>query len=96
MYPLNTFNFTVLVEELDNKGNKLYEIGVLDHEFDNDREFYITKLSKGITKGNQYRISIDFVSALGDNLKGFYRSSFKNEDGEKRYYMNIKLQSFLP
>ena len=86
----------MLVEELDSNGNKLYEIGVLDYEFDNDREFYITKLSKGITKGNQYRISIDFVSALGDNLKGFYRSSFKNEDGEKRYNMNIKLQSFLP
>ena len=86
----------MLVEELDSNGNKLYEIGVLDYEFDNDREFYITKLSKGITKGNQYRISIDFVSALGDNLKGFYRSSFKNEDGEKRYYINMKLQSFLP
>ena len=56
-------------------------VSIKEYEFDKDREFYITKLKKPIVKGKFYRISMDFVSSLNDNLKGFYRSNFKNEAG---------------
>ena len=72
----------VVVEELDSNGKKIADISVQGHEYDKDREFYITNLNKAIKKGNKYRISMEFVSSLNDNLKGFYRSNFKNEDGE--------------
>ena len=56
-------------------------VSIKGYEFDEDREFYITKLNTPIVKGKFYRISMDFVSSLNDNLKGFYRSNFKNEAG---------------
>jgi len=89
----NVTHESVLVEELDNNGNKLGEISVQGHEYDKDREFYITKLNKVITKGNKYRMSMDFISHLNDNLKGFYRSNFKNEEGQTEY---IAVTQFQP
>ena len=78
---------SVKVEELsssDSKGIKVADIGVVEYEFDDDREFYIVKIDQTIEKGKVYRISMDFVSALNDNLKGFYRSSFKTKEGETK------------
>ena len=60
---------------------EIRNIGIKDHEFDEDREFYITNLNTPIVKGKFYRISMEFVSSLNDNLKGFYRSNFKTEAG---------------
>ena len=87
--PMETHNILILVkvEELsssDSKGIKVADIGVVEYEFDDDREFYITKIDQTIEKGKVYRISMDFVSALNDNLKGFYRSSFKTKEGETK------------
>ena len=73
------------MEELSSKdsdGVKIADIGVVQYEFDEDREFYITKIDQAIVKGKIYRISMNFVSILNDNLKGFYRSSFKTKEGE--------------
>ena len=58
-------------------------IDIVGHEFDEDREFYILKLGKKIEKGNHYQISIDFVSELNDELRGFYRSTYKDKDGNE-------------
>ena len=58
-------------------------IGVTGHEFDTKRDFYIIKLEKPIVAGNIYLLYIDFVSKLNDDLKGFYRSTYENEKGEK-------------
>ena len=77
----------MIVEELSSSqsnGVKVADIGVVEHEFDDDREFYIIKIDQTIEKGKVYRISMDFVSALNDNLKGFYRSSFKTKEGETK------------
>ena len=72
------------MEEFSSPENiKLGKIEVVGHGFDIDREFYIIKLSKPIVKGNIYRVSIDFVSGLNDELRGFYRSTYKNEEGDE-------------
>ena len=75
----------VLVEEFDYHGlNGIKRvIGVTGHEFDTKRDFYIIKLEKPIIEGNIYLLYIDFVSKLNDGLKGFYRSTYENEKGEK-------------
>ena len=77
--------FIVLVEEFDYHGlvGTKRIIGVTGHEFDTMRDFYIIKLEKPIVDGNIYLLYIDFVSKLNDGLKGFYRSTYENEKGEK-------------
>ena len=72
------------VNEFSSPGNeKQGTIDIVGHEFDEDREFYILKLGKKIEKGNHYQISIDFVSELNDELRGFYRSTYKDKDGNE-------------
>ena len=79
-------NFLVYVNEFSSPGNeKLGMIDIVGHEFDEDREFYILKLSKKIEKGNIYQVSISFVSELNDELRGFYRSTYKDKDGNEEY-----------
>ena len=73
------------MEELDSNDVRLGNMEVAGHTFDKDREFYITNLKKGIVKGNRYRISMDYTASLSDNLKGFYRSQYKDKvTGETR------------
>lgn len=38
-----------------------------------------------LRKGMYYRLSINFVSQLNDNLNGLYRASYHDEDGKKKW-----------
>ena len=77
-------NFLVNVNEFSSPENeKLGMIDIVGHEFDEDREFYILKLGKKIEKGNIYQVSISFVSELNDELRGFYRSTYRDKDGNE-------------
>ena len=67
------------MEELEANDVSLGNIEVEVHTFDKDIDFYITQLKKGIVKGNRYRISMDYTASLSDNLKGFYRSQYKDK-----------------
>ncbi len=53
-------------------------IPIVKHSYDLDREFYIAHLGQTLKPGNEYVIKIDYVANLNDNLKGFYRSVYKN------------------
>merc|ERR1712218_552124 len=53
-------------------------IPIEKHAYDADREFYIAHLSQTLVPGKKYQISIDFLAILNDNLKGFYRSVYKD------------------
>lgn len=61
---------------MDLKTNKPIEI--VKHAYDEQREFYIAHLSKTLTPGQKYVIKINYVAELNDNLKGFYRSQYKD------------------
>ena len=67
------------MEELDANENKIRDIEVTGHKFDKYREFYITNLDRAIIKDNLYRITMDFIAQLSDNLKGFYRSQYQDK-----------------
>ena len=69
-------------EPLENGFGKQRTIGIAGYEFDTKRDFYIIKLERPIVLGNIYLVYIDFVSKLSDGLKGFYRSTYENENGE--------------
>ena len=68
------------------------EIDVVSYSTDADREFYITYLDHEIESGAYYKISMTFVAKLNDNLKGFYRSVYKNEQGQKEYIAVTQFQ----
>ena len=61
------------------------EFGILHHDFDEDREFYVAHLDHLMISGRDYMIRINFVSQLTDGLKGFYRSGYQDEEGNQRY-----------
>lgn len=54
-------------------------------EYDTDREFLIIPLGgkAKLVKGLNYTLSMDFVGNLNDQLKGLYRSSYKENGAEK-------------
>ena len=67
-------NDTITLTDMSNGKN----VPILKHDYDKDREFYIAHLSKALTPGHAYKISINYVARLSDNLKGFYRSVYKD------------------
>ena len=72
---------TVVVEDVTDASNPK-SVSVVGHEYDEDREFYIAKLGVETQPGRKYRISMDFTGKLLAGLRGFYRSTYKNEEGE--------------
>lgn len=53
-----------------------------------DLEFTVFHLKNGLKKDTRYVLKMSFVSLLGDNLNGFYRSSYVDGNGEERYILN--------
>ena len=51
------------------------------------REIVTIRTAGRLMAGKRYKISIDFVSNLNDELRGFYRSSYM-ENGVRKYVSN--------
>ena len=47
-------------------------------------EFTVFHLKSGLKKDARYDLNMAFVSQLGDNLNGFYRSSYIDGNGEEK------------
>lgn len=60
------------------------EIPIMKHMYDRDRQFYVAHLKMNLEKGKQYKIAMNFIGYLNDNLDGFYRSSYTDDQGKKR------------
>merc|ERR1719322_2188065 len=65
------------------------EITITGHEYDKDREFYISKLGETLQPGKMYSIKIAYTAYLKDNLKGFYRSVYKDQQTGKDEYITV-------
>ena len=59
-------------------------IGPVIDEQDEKERITIPVLTPGLEAGKNYRISIDFVSILNDELRGLYRSTYE-EGGQTKY-----------
>ena len=69
-------------------------VQITGHSYDKDREFYISKLGEDLQPGMQYTIRIEYTAYLKDNLKGFYRSVYKNQaTGEDEYIAVTQFQA---
>ena len=49
------------------------------------KDFLVIKLEEKIRPGQDFVLSLDFVSELRDDLAGLYRSSYRDEDGNRRW-----------
>ena len=80
---------SVKVREVDRNRRKIKDIGVQSQGYDKDREFHITYIQGSIEKEKYYEISMNFVAHLNDNLKGFYRSVYKNRKTNEQEYIAV-------
>lgn len=67
-------------------------IGINKHSYDNERQFYIAELGEDLEAGKKYVISMEFEGYLNDQLHGFYRSTYKTEDGSDRLLASTQFQ----
>lgn len=52
--------------------------------YDNKTEKYEIKLSKVLSAGTNITINFEYVSALRDDMTGFYKSSYVDANGKIR------------
>jgi len=82
-------NDTVALVEKDGAPVDIFNI-----DYDLDREFIVVNLNAGLEAGKNYVIRIHYTAYLKDNLKGFYRSVYKDRTtGEEEY---IAVTQFQP
>ena len=78
-------NDTIVVTEKGSSHN--VEISSID--YDKDREFIVVKLNEGLEVGKEYKIKIHYTAYLKDNLKGFYRSVYKDRKTKAEEYIAV-------
>ncbi|XP_063596358.1 aminopeptidase N-like isoform X1 [Penaeus indicus] len=67
-------------------------VGITKHSYDNERQFYIAELGEDLVVGEKYVLSMEFEGYLNDQLHGFYRSTYKAEDGSDRLIASTQFQ----
>ncbi|XP_047482312.1 aminopeptidase N-like isoform X2 [Penaeus chinensis] len=67
-------------------------VGITKHSYDNERQFYIAELGEDLVVGQKYVLSMEFEGYLNDQLHGFYRSTYKAEDGSDRLIASTQFQ----
>ncbi|XP_068228789.1 LOW QUALITY PROTEIN: aminopeptidase N-like [Palaemon carinicauda] len=90
IYDIVTHNQTVKLVPADTPDHLGLEI--VKHEYDHGRHFYIAHLEEPLEAGQNYILSMNFLGYLNDELKGFYRSSYKDEEGNERWLATTQFQ----
>ena len=68
------------------------EVAITGHGYDDFRQFYILQLGQELSN-TQARLSIKWTGNLNDELAGFYRSSYTDENGERRYIATTQFEA---
>ncbi|CAL4065712.1 unnamed protein product [Meganyctiphanes norvegica] len=89
MLDTDIVNKTVKVFQKNNQRSQQ----ILSQTYDGFRQFFIVKLKHRMVVGKMYIISMDFNTTLNKRRKGFYRSSYINENGVKRWVASTQFQS---
>ncbi|KAL7640964.1 UNVERIFIED_CONTAM: hypothetical protein RMT77_008101 [Armadillidium vulgare] len=69
------------------------EVKIKSHKYDHERQFYIAQLGESLKKDKIYVISMDFVGYLNTQLRGFYRSSYKDKNGKTKWLATTQFQA---
>ncbi|XP_069952146.1 aminopeptidase N [Cherax quadricarinatus] len=68
-------------------------VEVKQNLYDKDRNFYIGVLGEELELGKRYILSMEFVGLLNDQLIGFYRSTYTDEDGNTRWVASTQFEA---
>jgi aminopeptidase 2 len=60
---------------------------------DYERQFFIANLSVSLKSGHSYKLSTKFTGFLKDDNKGFYRSSYIDDNNTTKWLMTSQLES---
>ncbi|ROT69085.1 putative aminopeptidase N-like isoform X2 [Penaeus vannamei] len=94
-----TSNITLHISDIITKNDTVSDqatsrgLRIKKHEYDHSRHFYIAHLRKELQKGKRYILSMEFLGYLNDKLRGFYRATYKDVDGNIR---NAAATQFQP
>ena len=77
-------NDTVHIMEKD--GN---DLNISNIVYDLDRDFFIINLRTSLVSGKTYVVRIHYMAKLKDNLKGFYRSAYKDHITGNEEYLAV-------
>ncbi|KAH6930394.1 hypothetical protein HPB50_013179 [Hyalomma asiaticum] len=64
------------------------------HDEDKRLQFLVIKLKRPLTAGSNYTVRMNFIGLLNDDLAGFYRSSYVDASGHKRFVLAHLLQMY--
>ncbi|XP_068228790.1 aminopeptidase N-like isoform X1 [Palaemon carinicauda] len=86
-----THNDTIKLRPSGNLESPL--LGINKHEYDHEREFYVAHLNEPLEQGQKYILSMHFLGYLNDQLEGFYRSTYKDDDGTDKLLAATQFQA---
>ncbi|XP_047471569.1 aminopeptidase N-like isoform X2 [Penaeus chinensis] len=90
MLDIITKNDTVKV--LASGGVEQRQVGIKSQNYDPVRQFYVARTEEELTKGERYTLQMEFLGYLNDQLRGFYRSTYKDVDGTAKYLAVTQFQ----
>lgn len=63
-------------------GNDPGKLGIISHLYDNELNFMSVEADAELEVGEEYILTLKYTGYLNTNMRGFYRSSYENENGE--------------
>ncbi|OQD81257.1 hypothetical protein PENANT_c028G06029 [Penicillium antarcticum] len=60
--------------------------------FNKDQQVATIKFGQAIAAGSDAQIKLTFTGILNDNMAGFYRSSYKDKNGETKYIASTQME----
>ncbi|WP_420432329.1 M1 family metallopeptidase [Candidatus Poriferisocius sp.] len=78
--------------ELEIAGGDLNEVALAGIDYDEEHERAVLRLGEPVSPGPA-RLSLTFTGTLNDQLRGFYRSTFTDDDGDERVIATTQFES---
>ena len=66
-------------------------VEVVGHSYDKERQFYIISLGQELEQ-TEVKLSISWTGNLNEELAGFYRSSYTDQEGTKKYLATTQFE----
>ena len=98
-----TSNLVLHINKLDVDNSSLSLKSLTDSSFtemkafnwynDYTRQFFIANLTQQLRAGQNYSLSMTYVGYLTDDNAGFYRSSYTDDNNQKKWLMTSQLES---
>ena len=67
-------------------------VEVVGHSYDKERQFYIISLGQELAD-TEVKLSISWTGNLTEELAGFYRSSYTDQEGNKKYIATTQFEA---